>query len=629
MDTFGLFAKGTIILERLESKPPWTMKDCGRFIYDLSTHTIWMGGSSSNDGDNGWFQIGLTKAAINTYHIDWDTELSFLSNKISAINIPCYYNSIKTNVQDSILSILENINDINSGFTMVDEAIKSRHIDLRTEEGLNASLIKIVNSKSYFTVTNVDLALDYCYELSKNPLLPDDTSFGTRIGIKVPTVNEALIELEKYLKTFKSVDISATYLLSPESTNVQFVLDALYKYISEVEILVKMTHNITSIQGVPDNFGKNLQFLQSNGINGYCLIDLTSEIIPTRYCLETVTVQNAFDTICGDITSLGDSLTPIIDDIADMKIQIYDILCQIESILDKILLLQSAICELWAAIEDILNKITEIWTEIDLIWAEICRIWVTIGKILEEIGNIEVILNQKRIYFTVMKCTTNWEYGSMTDTTVYAQYPPLWLYCDFTSWYDDYRTKYSPNVGKNFIVVPIVQFQSFLMPNAFQCWGYICNHDILESTNPRNPVWPLYPPTMDGNPTFGSEYMHVEGGTLGEYPFVLYRGALGGAFSDNEYEDLVSSSKPKPYYNNNNWQFIIDIGTIAMNNNKDLKVYSGGGRIDYVIYFFGFGSDEDGILDINSIFSVAGMNIKGISPSPPIATIMQSGILAT
>jgi len=621
MDTFGLYAKGTIILEKVKSRSPWTFRDIGRLIYELSTDTIWIGGTTNDDGVNGWFQIGLTKKSINSYHVDWDTDLTFLSNKISAVNIPCLFDGSKTNVQESLNNLLSDLNILKDGSTLIDKSIKSRHIDLETDEGLDASLIRILNENNYFKVTNVELALNYCYELTKDPLLPDGSQFGKLLGVDVKTVNTALIELEKVLDDFKAVDISASYLLSPEPTNVQFVLDALYKYISEVEELSKMTHNITNIKGVPDTFGKQNQILVSNGADGYCLSNLTAEIVIGRYSTKDMTIQLAMDTIYVDISSIHETLDIILEDNIQIKIELNEVLCQIESVLEKMTTISVTICELWKAIETFLDQINTIWIQIDLIWDNICRLWEEIRKIWEYIKVIEDCCNRKKIYFSVMKCSTNWQYGWLKSRSDYAAYPPMWLYCDFTNWYEDYKEKYDPNIGTNFIVVPIVQFQSFLIPNAFQCKGYITNGG---GENPRNPMWPNYPPLTDANPTVWIGREDLEGGTLGEYPYVLYRGGLGGPLSDNAFRSLAIHSKPY-YDSSNNWKFYIDIGTVACDNNRNLLAYSAGSRIDYVIYFFGFGIGDSGILELNSDFNISAKNINKIEYA--IYKMMQSSII--
>jgi hypothetical protein len=616
MDTFGLFAKGSIVIEKINLKLPWTRQDSGRIIYEISTDKIWIGGTDSYDGVNGWFQIGLTEDSINDYHIDWDTELTFLSNKISAVNIPCLYQN-KTNIQNAITLIIENLNNIEYGKTIKFGVINPDHLNLTLETGLTANYIKILNTKKYFLVSNVDLALNYCYEIASNPLLPKDTKFGQLLGIQVFTINDALIELEKYVVNLQARDISATYLLAPDLTNVQYVLDALYRYVVETERLAKLTHNIIDLQGVPDNFGINKQILQSNGIDGYCLVNLTANIVSTRYCSNDTNVQLALDIICGDISSIYDTIDIILLDISNIKIQIVDILCQIEHLWEQITLIWIAICEIWNDIEKIWTQIHLIWEQIDLIWDQICRIWEEFKKVWIVINSLKNSIKKKKIYFSLMKFTTDWQFGHLKDKADSINYPPMWLNCDFTQWYNDYKVRYDPAVGKKFIVVPIVQFQSFMIPNAFQTYDY-----LKDPSNNRNPVWCKWPPVNEPTVTYHPENM--EGGTIGEYPFVLYRGALGGNVSDG----MIYSQCIKPYYLTNNWVFNIDIGTVPMDNDRNLKTYSGGSRIDYVVYFFGFGTSNDAILNINSNFNTVLLNAAAQSSSSAlIPTLLQSEII--
>jgi len=606
MDTYGLQSKGFIILEKLDNKPVWTIHSIGRLIYELSTDKIWIGGTDISDGIKGWIQIGLTYQSVNNYHIDWDIELKFEDNKISAVNIPCFLNNEIYNIQDSLDYLFYNLNEITSGKNIDDNSIKRRHIDLNKEndEGLTAANILILNDKKYFSVTTIELALNYCYEILTNPILPDDTEFGKLIGITEKRLNEILIELEKYIYNLQAINISATYPLSPDLSNVQYILDSLYNYINEVEKLSKLTHNIIDIKGIPDNFGKENQIIRSNGIDGYCLIDLTSNIVKTRYGLvNDTTVQTALDTISGDIASIHNTIDIILLDIADLKIKISEILCQIESIWEKIGILSAAICELWTEIEKIYQQLSLLWEQINLLWQEVCSLWEEIKKIWEVLLTLKSAMKKKKIYFSVMKYTTAWEYGSLKSATDYDSWPAMWLFCDFTNWYNDYKFKYDADVDKNFIVIPIVQFQQFLIPNSFQCYGYLTNTTLgNDINNPRTPVWASWPPITDADST-SNEFL--EGGTLGEYPFVLYKGGLGGSTSDGK---LSSPPCPKPYYQDNNWIFYLDIGTVAFDNDGVTRAYSGGGRIDYVVYFFGFGYSNDAIMDINNDFSAIVMN---------------------
>lgn len=624
MDTFGLLAKGSIILEKIQSKSSWTKHDSGRIIYEILTDRIWIGGTDSYDGVNGWFQIGLTEKSINSYHIDWDTTLSFISNKISAINIPCLYIQDKTNIQAVLNIISTNLISIESGSTINSGAIKPIQIDTSLETGLTAKNIYINNTENYFAnnITNIDLALNFLYEELSDPDLPTDSKFGQLLGFQVTTINDAIVEIEKYLNNFQARDISATYLLSPESTNVQFVLDALYKYVLEIERLAKLTHNIIDLQGVPNNFGNINQILQSNGVDGFCLVDLTASLVSTRYCLQNITVQSALDSICGDITDIYNSISLILTDIANLKTQVSYILCQIENLWEQVTLLWIAICEIWNEIEKIWIQINLLWEQIDLLWDQICLLWQEFKKVWTVINILKATLKKKKIYFTVMKCTTDWNYGSLKDIADTVNYPPMWLYCDFTSWYNDYKVNCDPTVGKDFIVVPIVQFQSFMIPNAFQTWGYISSvTGNLDFDEPRKPVWCSWPPISEPNSANDASLDFLEGGTLGEYPYLLYRGGLGGNVSDGK----IYSPCAKPYFQDNNWIFYIDIGTVAMDNDKALRAYSAGSRIDYVIYFFGFGTSSDAILNINSIFNTMTINAAWVEPS--ISKIMQAGIL--
>ena len=625
MEFYGFKAQGYLLIEKIKKLGEWTPKDTGKIFYELDTDKIWIGGTDLLDGVNGWFQIGLTERSVNSYHIDWDNNLTYLGDKISAINIPCFYNNEITNVQTSLEKIENDIISISTGDFLSDECIKRRHIDLRSSERLDASYIPISNKKNYFSVFNVDDALEYCYELINDPLLPQKSKFGKYLGIYVHTINNALEELEKYIDVLKASDIQATYIFSPDVSNVQFVLDALYKYLQEVEELAKQTHNITEIKGIPNNFGSINQILRSNGVDGFCLVDLTASIVSTRYCIDDITVQNALDIICGDLTNLNSSIVEVKSDIIIINEHITEILCEIDAIWDQITLLWVAVCELWNQIEKIWTEINKLWDQINLLWDEVCRLWDEIKKIWTIINILKKQIRKKKIYFTLMKYSTHWEYGTLKNAEDYDNYPPLWLFCDFTNWYNDYKAKYDNEVGDKFIVIPIVQFQTFVIPNAFQCWSYISNQEAgAELDNPRNPVWPIWPPIVGGGSGETQEF--IEGGTLGEYPFIAFRGSLGGPTALGLYQ---YPSCPKPYYQKNNWIFYLDVGTLGFDNNKQVHAYSAGGHADYVVYFFGFGYSDEAIMEINSLFQYSFVNAAGlqVSPGASLGVIRQDSII--
>lgn len=243
MQNYGTRMAGSIIVERVRTLPMWSSADTGRFLYDLKTENYYLGGPTSSVASKGWIPIGLTSGIIKSNNLDWDTTLSNRFGAISAKDLPILYLNKPSNTQAAINNISDNLESIKSGKYLADGAIKLRHLDIHGTNAITAAGLPLKNAKSLFTPTNgtdvfIEDALDLLYNRRANGVLLDEKPrtglFTTRLNFSAKTVQDGLECLEDYLAELSADEISCTYQGCNCKTNVQFVIDALYKLYADV-----------------------------------------------------------------------------------------------------------------------------------------------------------------------------------------------------------------------------------------------------------------------------------------------------------------------------------------------------------------------------------------------------------
>ena len=263
MKSYGMAMQGQITIEKLEVRPDWTSHDIGRFIYESSTGTYWLGGHDGDAAYAGWVPIGLTDDIIKSQFIDWDVELTGHPDKVSAQSIPCWYGDSTSNVQLTLNSIMDEILNLASGISIEPGSIKDYHLDTTGPDKITANTIPIVNADGYFSadIETIEDALNYLYD-RKADSIAITSGFGNILNLNSENVQQALEDLESYISNLSASQIQATYPATGEISNVQYVLDAYYN------LLVSL--NFTDLIGTPSDYGIEGQYLRSNGIDATC-----------------------------------------------------------------------------------------------------------------------------------------------------------------------------------------------------------------------------------------------------------------------------------------------------------------------------------------------------------------------
>ncbi len=300
MDNYGLNMQGVVLVQRVDSKEDWTEDDIGRIILDSSSGQFWIGGISTSFGQNGWVEIGIFDRSVKYRMIDWDDALEGFTTKVSSINIPCLYGDSTSTVQTAVNSILDEITALSKGETLQSTAIKSFHLDTSGTYRIDARIIPIENAYGYFnsSIQNVEDALNYAVIRNADQVpLEYDGGFGSLVGFTSQNVQAALVDIEQYLNGLRADNVQATYPLSPEMSTVQFVLDAHYQLIQNI--------NFKDLIGTPLDYGSAGQVLITDGVDSVCFQNLVANNIGCQYPQTTDTnVQAAIWGIQQDIYDL-------------------------------------------------------------------------------------------------------------------------------------------------------------------------------------------------------------------------------------------------------------------------------------------------------------------------------------
>lgn len=637
MENYALTMKGRFVTEKVLNIPIWTLNDIGRFIYVISLDRYFIGAQTAVIDDDGWASVGLYNESIKNKHIDWDINLEYLDdNKISGRNIPIVYDETNTNIQRAIDLIYVNILHLVTGDLLDSGSIISRHI------GFEANNIKIDNSLGYFTplVPPTDLTiqnvLDELYLRTAEDLkLSKNTNFGNLFNLNITSLESSLISLEKYLNTFPSKHIIVNDPIKSSPLALQYCIDALYGLITSSKFI--------SLNDTPNNYGLQNQFLITNG-NEITYADIYADIINVQYPSSVpTTVQAAFNSIRIELDNieLGAAFDPLTRDITQINASnvIYDNsegvlnLSNVDDTLDYLLInsytlskppkaidipcsgigsttnTQSALEHLQEYLNQAIGLIPSCLKASDIYYnsvkdqtnvdSALDYLFLNDAKILalEDCCTKNTSkLNKQKIYFSSYKVESNFNpCGGF----------PISLSFDFNNWYTDYKLNFNPDVGDNFIVVPIIQTNSLVITNVYQ------KSKCASWSNP-DPEDPLYPGTCSGGayltpmystwpPKFpNAKWDEAESGTLGEYPYIYYNSG------PVEYLDDVKK-----------WTFAIKVGSRSFgygkrdfsktDSAKELepdRSYSTGGDISYTILFFGFGTDVNSLVKVLDTYCV-------------------------
>lgn len=309
MDIYGLNVLGGFIVERVNFLPDWTHTDVGRMLFDLNGQNYYLGAPSETYGHHGWVPIGLVTGSVQSYNINWDTDLSEGHGKVSAIHVPVRYEEEPSNVQEAINLLHTGISHLQVGDTIEPESIKDYHIDFQGSNAVTSNVIPCDNLEGYFTGTNIKIedALNQLNEKDASDILlnTESGSFGSNLGFSATTIQAGLENIEDYLNDLTASDIPCTYEGCGCTTNVQFAIDALYNLHANLKIV--------DLIDVPA-YNSTHRYLKSNGST--CMEWVTPWAVdilcfyPGGTTEETLqgalnSIKCSFDTIHGDINDIN------------------------------------------------------------------------------------------------------------------------------------------------------------------------------------------------------------------------------------------------------------------------------------------------------------------------------------
>ena len=240
MRSYSTSMQGSFKVERVDVLPNWTTYDVGRFLYDLSTKTFYLGASSIDFGSKGWITVGLSDRCIKNYHIDWDNQLTNKFGTVSAKDVPVLYKNKPNNVQDVISLAEQYFEAIKNGTFLETGCIKDYHLDISTIHAVTADSIPYTNSE-YFSIIpeigkpffSTEDAIKYVYTRPANEINLENSNrsdkFGSLLQLDAKTVQDALERLEQYLAHLTASQVSVVYPGCECKTNVQVAIDSLYK----------------------------------------------------------------------------------------------------------------------------------------------------------------------------------------------------------------------------------------------------------------------------------------------------------------------------------------------------------------------------------------------------------------
>lgn len=254
MQNYGTSMIGSFVVERVTSLPVWTSHDIGRFLYDITTLNYYLGAPSINDGRSGWIPIGIVSNIIKKDNVDWDVNITNRPGSISAKDLPVLYHGSPDNVQNVLSEIENNLQDIKKGNYLATESIKDYHLLTYGANAITAQTIPTENAKGIFpptggSVVTIEEALDYLYTRRAHDILlkhdpstsasfSDPNIFGNKLSLgRLVSIQDGLDALEDYIFNLDASQIKCTYKGCACTTNVQNVLDTLYKDFSSFKFI--------------------------------------------------------------------------------------------------------------------------------------------------------------------------------------------------------------------------------------------------------------------------------------------------------------------------------------------------------------------------------------------------------
>lgn len=281
MKSYGFTMSGTLIFEKVQTRPDWSEDDTGRVIYEVSTGNYWLGGDEYSDGDCGWVLLGIGNRTIKKYHIDWDDDLIDDGHKVSAADIPVAFGDTTSNLQDTVDDLKQLIADTQSGVQLMDTVVKMRHIDVTSSERVHADGLPITNNNGHFEGTNpsIEDALDQLAERNASSIvLDDDGSFGSLTGIAASDVQTALQSIESYLNELNASQVLCEYEgCTGDCTNytVQNAINALYALTGDA--------SLDYLSDGPGIYDSSKRYIKSNGTDGWFWTVIPANDISCEY----------------------------------------------------------------------------------------------------------------------------------------------------------------------------------------------------------------------------------------------------------------------------------------------------------------------------------------------------------
>jgi len=231
MESYGLAFSQELVVEKVLLVPTWTESDQGRIIYSLRNKRCYIGRL------NDWEILGIYEYMIKDHHLFTDDQITGSKHAISALRVPIEFSSdtvsitnpiatqydsdkeffgfdSTSNVQFVLDGIHHNLN--NTQFKFSDESLT---IDMFSDSvtAMAFGVQQDINKLASATTADwnlVDIIID-----------DPNANFGHVLGLSPTSLQDALVDLAKYLETISASNIPATLSSSPESIMIQFAFD--------------------------------------------------------------------------------------------------------------------------------------------------------------------------------------------------------------------------------------------------------------------------------------------------------------------------------------------------------------------------------------------------------------------
>lgn len=305
MQSYGTTMNGSFVVEKVINLPQWSLSDIGRFLYDCTTNNYFLGAPLITVGQDGWIPLGITTNIIKAQNIDWDVELSNRLGGVSAKDVPAAYKLEPSTVQAILDTYYDTFELIRQGKFLSAGSITAPLLKIEGQDKISAKSIPILNETSLFkpisgsTITIED-ALTILIRRSAEKINLDTSgasTYGDNLNFKATTIQGAFEELEQYLVALTADDIPCTYEGCSCETNVQFVIDALYKLYSQIKII--------DLVDTPDAYDDKLFYLKSNGVDKLEWSNIVANDVEAQYPgTDPSNVQYAIWTMEGDIKNI-------------------------------------------------------------------------------------------------------------------------------------------------------------------------------------------------------------------------------------------------------------------------------------------------------------------------------------